>query len=496
MMHLIIWPILLPLLAGALLLVGHRTSKRGKKLFSLLAAWALVPIALLLLQQSMSGQIQVYALGDWQPPFGIVLVLDRLSAMLLLLTAVLAALVLPYACRGDDERGVNFHALFQFQLLGINGAFLTGDLFNLFVFFEILLISSYALLVHGNGAQQVRAGMSYVVLNLFGSSLFLLGVGVLYGLLGSLNMADLGARIAAAPAQDAPLIKAAAYLLLLVFGLKAAIVPLHFWLTRAYASAIAPIAALFAIMTKVGLYAIVRVFTLLFAGAASYAGFAQELLWWLALAGIVLGALGVLGARDLPRLLAYLVIVSVGTLLAAVSMGSVEALTAALYYLVHSTLVASGLFLLAGLVAEQRADMGAQFGPGPALRKPLLYGSIFFAGAIAVAGLPPLSGFIGKVLILRAAETSQAAWLWPVLLLAGFATVVALSRAGSSLFWRPGSEPLAGREDPVKLTACIGLLLLSPLLVVFAAPVLDFAAASAQQLLDVQAYVLLQGGGQ
>src|SRR5690606_27806125 len=320
-------------------------------------------------------------------------------ALMLLLTAVLALPVLLYACAGDDRRGVHFHALFQFQLLGINGAFLTGDLFNLFVFFEILLIASYALLVHGNGARQVKAGMAYVVLNLVGSSLFLLGVGTLYGLLGSLNMADLAARIAQAPEADAPLLEAAGYLLLVVFGLKAAILPLHFWLARAYAAAPAPVAALFAIMTKVGLYAILRVFSLLYGSqAGSLAGLGQDLLWWLALGGVAFGVIGALGARSLSRLLAYLVLVSVGTLLAGIAMGSPQGLTASLYYLVHSTLVAGGLFLLAGLVAAQRGEQGGELIHGPGLRQPLLLGALFFAGAIAVAGLPPLSGFLGKLL--------------------------------------------------------------------------------------------------
>src|SRR5690606_17186356 len=167
----------------------------SKRLLSLMATWALVPLSVWLLLLAGDDQLRTYALGNWQPPFGILLLLDRLSALMLLVTAVLASGAVLYASRGDDERGPNFHALFQFQLLGINGAFLTGDLFNLFVFFEILLISSYALLLHGLGAERVRSGVHYVVLNLFGSALFLIGVAVLYGLTGTLNMVDLAVRI-------------------------------------------------------------------------------------------------------------------------------------------------------------------------------------------------------------------------------------------------------------------------------------------------------------
>lgn len=268
MNHALILPLLVPLFTGALLLFAHSLGRSSRRTLSLLATWSLVPLAIWLLVLADDGQLRVYALGSWQPPFGIVLMLDRLSALMLLVTAVLAGFAVLYACRGDDERGPNFHALYQFQLLGINGAFLTGDLFNLFVFFEILLISSYALLLHGHGQRRVRSGMHYVVLNLLGSSLFLIGVSMLYGLLGTLNMADLAARVSAADPADGPLLAAAGYLLLVVFALKGAILPLYFWLPRAYASATAPVAALFAIMTKVGLYAIVRVFTLIFGSEA------------------------------------------------------------------------------------------------------------------------------------------------------------------------------------------------------------------------------------
>ena len=284
MNHGLILPILLPMLAGSLLLVRSYLSLRVKRVLSLIVTWALLPISIWLLTQANGGELQLYALGNWQAPFGIVLMLDRLSALMLVTTAVLAGFAMLYAVRGDDERGPNFHALFQFQLLGINGAFLTGDLFNLFVFFEILLIASYSLLVYGGGAQRVKTGVHYVVLNLVASSLFLIGIGILYGLLGTLNLADLALKIAEADAERQPLLAAAGFLLLIVFGLKAAVLPLYFWLPSAYAAATAPVAALFAIMTKVGLYAIVRVFTLLFGSqAGGLAHLVDGLLWPLAM---------------------------------------------------------------------------------------------------------------------------------------------------------------------------------------------------------------------
>ena len=482
----------------ALLLLCHRMGKPAKRILSLAATWALVPIAIWLLLLADDGQLRVYALGNWQAPFGIILMLDRLSALMLLVTAVLAGFAVLYACRGDDERGPNFHALYQFQLLGINGAFLTGDLFNLFVFFEILLISSYALLLHGHGQRRVRSGMHYVVLNLLGSSLFLIGVSMLYGLLGTLNMADLAGRVSAADPADAPLLAAAGYLLLVVFALRGD--PAAVFLAAAgYASATAPVAALFAIMTKVGLYAIVRVFTLVFGSeAGTLSNMVEDWLWPLALLTLGAAVIGALAARNLQVLLAYLVVVSVGTLLAGVALGNDVGLAAALYYLVHSTLIAGGLFLLADLIARQRGDLGTDLISAPALRQPLLLGSLFFMGAISVAGLPPFSGFLGKVMLLRAIDVGpDAVALWAVVLVGGLGMLIALSRAGSLVFWRPASEAVGQAADPVRVIATLGLLLGSVVLVAIAAPLQAFVQATAAQLLDVAPYLqIIQGGAQ
>lgn len=497
MNHALILPLLVPLFTGALLLSVRSMGRTMRRSLSLLATWSLVPLAIWLLVLADDGQLRIYALGGWEPPFGIVLMLDRLSALMLLVTAVLAGFAALYACRGDDERGPNFHALYQFQLLGINGAFLTGDLFNLFVFFEILLISSYALLLHGHGQRRVRSGMHYVVLNLLGSSLFLIGVSMLYGLLGTLNMADMAVRVNGADPADAPLLAAAGYLLLVVFALKGAILPLYFWLPRAYASATAPVAALFAIMTKVGLYAIIRVFTLIFGSEAGELNHMVDAwLWPLALLTLGAAVVGALAASNLQVLLAYLVVVSVGTLLAGVALGSEEGLAAALYYLVHSTLIAGALFLLADLIARQRGEPGTDLIPAPALRQPLLLGTLFFIGAISVAGLPPFSGFLGKVMLLRAIEPgAEAIALWSVVLVGGLGMLIALSRAGSLVFWRASSDAQGGAADPVRLLATVGLLFGSLALVAAAGPLQAFMQATAAQLLDVRPYLQIVQGG-
>ncbi|MDR5866603.1 monovalent cation/H+ antiporter subunit D [Halomonas koreensis] len=489
--HLIVLPVVLPLLTGLVLLSSRLGGQRFTRLAGVGATLALVVVAALLVARAAGGEIAYYALGDWQPPFGIVLVLDRLSALLVLLTAVLALGCVVFACGGDDEKGSNFHGLFQLQLMGINGAFLTGDLFNLFVFFEVLLLASYALLLHGGGKSRIQATVHYAVLNLAGSALFLIAVGTLYGATGTLNMADMATRLAELPDERAGLVTAGALLLLVVFGLKAAILPLHFWLPRAYAAAPAPVAALFAIMTKVGIYAILRVYSLVFGDqAGDLAALERPWVWWLSLGTLAVATLGVLAARDLRLLVAYLVLVSVGTLLAGVGMGTVEATAALLYYLVHTTLVTGGLFLLAEMIGLQRGKAGTRIVKGKPLTQGGALALCFLGGAVAVAGMPPLSGAIGKALLLEAATPAQQPWLWPLLLASGLAAIVALSRAGSTLFWRSQEGAPGGDALPREQWAGLGLLLAAaPLLVALAGPVSDYTRATAEQLADPDALV-------
>ncbi|MCU0937112.1 MAG: monovalent cation/H+ antiporter subunit D [Gammaproteobacteria bacterium] len=494
MSHLTVAPLLLPLFAGLALLLGARWPLAWQRAIGVAAALALVPLAFSLLVAVADGGYRVYALGDWAAPFGIVLVADRLSALMVALTAVLALFALIHAARGTDARGRYFHALFQIQLFGLNGAFLTGDLFNLFVFFEVLLIASYTLLLYGGGPARTRAGLHYVVLNLVGSSLFLIAAGILYGVTGTLNLADLAVKVAAVAPEDAALVRAGGLLLLVVFALKAALLPLHVWLPAAYAGAAAPVAALFAIMTKVGIYAVIRVYTLVFGeGAGALAGLAEAWLWPLALATLALGAVGALGSRSLRRLAAYLVVVSVGTLLAGLALGTPSGLAASLFYLFHTTLVTGGLFLLADVVGRRRGTAGDALVPNVPFVAPLVPGVLFVVAAAAVAGLPPLSGFLGKLLLLQAGlAADRAPWLFAVVLGAGFLTLVAVSRAGSVLFWRrtQGVPPGAGAEaGTAALIPAAALILASPLLAALAAPVAALAQATADQLADPGGYV-------
>jgi multicomponent K+:H+ antiporter subunit D len=487
MSHLVIAPVVLPLVAGAIILLLYRLPRAGLAI-NLAGAIGLLGISAALLGEAAGGAYTVYALGDWPAPFGIVLVHDRLSALMLALTAVLALSALLYATTGALRTDGHFHALFQFQLFGLNGAFLTGDLFNLFVFFEVLLIASYGLLLcgEGGGRERTRAALHYVVLNLVGSAAFLIALGIIYSVTGTLNMADLAMK---APASDSGgLLGAGALILFIVFALKAALLPLHFWLPAAYSHAAAPVAALFAVMTKVGVYAIVRVYTLIF-GVGSVADIALDWLMPFAILTIVLAGIGALAATTLRRLVSYLVILSVGTLLAGVGMFSEAGIAAALYYLLHTTLVTGALYLIADLIARSRPEVADGLtAPGPAPAS-LVPGVLFMVGAIAIAGLPPMSGFIGKLLVLEAAiGRADMAWLWSGLLGASLLAIVALSRAGSALFWRPSERSTIPLCRKALLYAALPLAA-SPLLVVFAAPLREYAGATAAQLLAPDGYI-------
>jgi len=500
MHHWIVAPVILPALVGAFIVLVMRHDALLQRVASLASALALVGLTLPLLIAAAGGTVESYELGSWPAPFGIVLVLDRLSALMVTLTAVLGLGVLAYAvATGWDQRGKNFHALYQFQLMGLFGAMLTGDAFNLFVFFEILLIASYGLMTHGGGRMRLRGGVQYVIYNLAGSTLFLFALGTLYGVFGTLNMADLAERAAELPAGDAALMRVTAALLLLVFVLKGALLPLHFWLPNTYSLAPAPVAALFAVMTKVGAYAVIRFFTLIFpATLAPVGGLAADVLIPAALITLALGMIGVLGGGTLARVVSFAAIGSMGTLFLAIGTFTETATSAALYYLLHSTLAAAVLFLIVDQVRARRGNSALV--PQPPMAAAGMTTALFFAAAIAMAGMPPLSGFLGKLMILQAIRAEDWwIWGWAFVLVTSLIAIVGFARAGSALFWRPHDATMPAARDPFALVpgttsgwgvAAIGAMMaLIVALTVAAAPVMRYTDATAAQLYNPSEYI-------
>ncbi|MBM9593718.1 monovalent cation/H+ antiporter subunit D [Roseitranquillus sediminis] len=502
MSHWVVMPIVVPALLAALMVLTMRHHPALQRTFSVGGIIAVLFIAIGLNVSAGTGAIHVYELGDWPAPFGIVLVVDRLSALMVLLTTLLALAVALYVIgTGWDRRGRHFHALLQFQIMGIIGAFLTGDAFNLFVFFEVLLIASYGLIIHSGGTARLRAGVQYVVYNLLGSTLFLFALGTLYAVTGTLNMADLAERIAALPAEETALVRVGATLLLLVFAVKAAILPLHFWLPGSYANAPAPVAALFAIMTKVGAYAIIRIYSLVFPPSlVATQGLFDIWLMPAALLTLTVGMIGVLGSVRLERLVAFAVVGSMGTLLVAVATLTEQATAAALYYIVHSTFASAALFLILDLTVERRPE-GGRIAVAPPIAQNGLIAGLFFAAAIALAGMPPLSGFLGKLLVLDAARAAERTWLiWTVILATSLLAIVGFARAGSTLYWKSAAvmpaagaavadPPPAVRPAALPFVSVGGIMTLLVAATVFAGPLTDYFAAIAAQIYTPANYI-------
>lgn len=542
--HLMLVPVLLPLLVAAwMMLLGEERHRLKMALNVGSCAVLLAVSSTLLLRTAQEGAphaLGVYLPGNWQAPFGIVLALDRLSALMLVLTSLLALAASVFACARWHRAGVHFHPLFQLQLMGLCGAFLTADLFNLFVFFEVTLAASYGLLLHGSGRARVLAGMHYIAINLAASALFLIGVSMLYGLTGTLNMADLALHIPTLPDADRGLLHAAAGILATAFLIKAAVWPLNFWLVPAYSAATAPVGALFAIMTKLGIYAILRLWTLLFGfEAGASAQFGSQWLLGAGLLTMAFGAIGMMGSQRLGHLAGYAALVSSGTVLAASSFGQNLLTAGMLYYLPGSTLAIGALFLLGDVLDRWRSpNQGAdpyeqEDEEAPFLNARLEHtrgfnldenedalvgrpipaatafvGLAFMGCTLMLAGMPPLPGFLGKFAMLSAllnplglaASAGQrpglAGWTFlAVLIVSGFLALTALARVGIAHFWASqGRRPLrVGLAEGLPIGA---LLLACVLLAVAAGPALHFTQAAADALYAPRGYVQAVLGAQ
>ena len=481
--HLLIAPILIPLFAGTLMLFYNDRRRWLKLGIGLASVCALFLVSVQLMgRMHGEGEMRLYLLGNWPMPMGILLVLDRLSAMMVLLTALLALPTLLYTAAGWQGKGQHYHSLFQFLLMGLNGAFLTGDVFNLFVFFEVMLAASYALVLHGGGPDRIKAGLLYIAINLAASLLFLIGAALIYGVAGTLNMAEISRLLSDLRMEQRPLFLTGTGILGLAFLVKAAIWPVCFWLPRTYATAAPPAAAMMAIMSKVGVYAILRLAMLFFApGSGGVEGFGGPVLAILGIATMVFGVMGVLAVPGLALKAGHIALISSGTVIAITGLaligGGERMLAGALYYLMGSTAAVAALYLLAeplsraapqdDTAADTRSDpeeppldwgpmgMGAvedDDAPVTTLPASTLALAVSFMLLVGfLAGVPPFAGFIGKFAMISGmlADTADAAggnpaivWTFiAVLLASSLAVLIALLRFGIARFWvAPGDR--------------------------------------------------------
>jgi multicomponent Na+:H+ antiporter subunit D len=493
-------PVVLPLLgAGLTLVMARRPAAQRLVSLAVLTVVLAVAVALLVLADRTGAQSVV--LGGWQPPLGIVLVVDRLSALLLVTSAIVTLGVLVYSvgqgtADGDSETPVSiYHPTYLILVAGVANAFLSGDLFNLYVGFEILLVASYVLLTVGGTEARVRAGVTYVIVSLVSSVLFLSAIALVYGATGTVNLAQLAERLPELPADTQLLLHIA---LLLGFGIKAAVFPLAFWLPDSYPTAPAPVTAVFAgLLTKVGIYAIIRTESLLFPGEAL-----TGVLLVAALLTLIVAILGAIAQNDLKRLLSFTLVSHIGYMVFGIAIGSVAGLAAAIFYAVHHITIQTALFLASGLVERRGGTTSGRRLGGLAQVSPLL-GVLYFIPAMNLAGIPPLSGFVGKLGLFRAG-VAEGGWLVYTVVAAGaltsLLTLYAVARVWNVAFWR---SPLEAEDpEPVLLdpspkgvlprtmvAATAAMVAVGVLLAVIAGPVWAVSTRAAEDLMDQSAYV-------
>lgn len=522
--HLPILPVVIPLLAAGLMLLLRETNRKIKVAIGVLSfvlqflvAKRLLDLADGSLASLWLDGVSVYLLGDWPAPFGIVIVVDRLSAFMLVLTNLLAMATWIYATARWDRAGVHFHSLFQLLLMGLNGAFLTGDLFNLFVFFEVMLAASYGLMLHGSGRTRVNASLHYIAVNLISSFLLLIAIALIYGTTGTLNMAHLAALAGSLSGPDRLLFESAAAILGVAFLIKAAAWPLNYWLVDGYANTSPPVAGMFSIMTKVGIYALLRIGSLLEpSGAPAAFGVA-----WMFPAGIItmaFGSFGMLAAHQTQRMASYCIIISSGTLLAALGLPGVILTGPALFYMMSSVLALGAFFMLLEMIGRAQSfasdflaasseafdlddpdsDEHTETTVGIAIPAAMVFlGMSFIACALLIIGLPPLSSFVAKIAMLSAAlqttystTTSSAnAWIFAAsVLISSFMGLIALSRTGIRLFWTfsdmsvPRLRLIEALPVAALITACI-------ILAVRAGPITSYLEETAQYLDRPNSYI-------
>lgn len=459
MNNLAIFPIVLPLLAG-IFMFFLRKSVRAQKLLAVFGLLGTIGISAYLVHWISQDGIVALHVGGWTAPYGITIVADMLSALLATTTSVVGLACMLYAFHTINKERENnyFYPLMMILVSGVNGSFLTGDIFNLFVFFEVMLLASYVLLSLGGEKPQMRETIKYLVINVVASSLFVVAIAYLYSITGTLNMAHLSARVAEA-GQDG-LLTTVSLIFLVVFGLKAGLF-LFFWLPGSYSSPPPAIAAIFAaLLTKVGIYAIVRVFTLIFYHQPQIT---HTVIMWMAALTMLLGAIGAVAYWDIRRILAYNVIISVGFIMLGLAIATEGSLAGTLYYLIHDMVAKGYIYMLGGAVIIIAGTDKLRDISGLIRYRPIL-GWLFLLGVLALAGVPPLSGFVGKVMILQAAVADGLSWMAVIGLISSLLVLYSTMKIFINSFWgekllSEGEQQASGRGTLLPLYMLAALII-------------------------------------
>ncbi len=491
MSWLVVGPIVLPLVASIMVGLLIR-SGRGRQLVSACAGIALLGIAVgLLMRVAQEGVVSVQ-IGNWPAPFGITLVADYLSASMVLITAVIGLATIVYSIGDVQRRGLYgiFHPLLLVLLASVSGAFLAGDIFNLYVWFEVMLISSIALLVVGGTPAQVDGAVRYTALSLIATTLLLTGIGLLYGLTGTLNMADLHLRVQEVENQGT--LTAIAVIFIVAFGIKSAVFPLFFWLPASYHTPQFAVSAIFSgLLTKVGVYALMRTFTLIFTNDV---GYTHEILLWLAGLTMVTGVLGAAAQDELRRILSFHIVSQIGYMILGLALFTRMGLLGGIFYVIHHIVVKANLFFVAGLVqrvggSSELRSLGGLYRDSP------LLAALFFIPAFSLAGFPPLSGFWAKFLLIRASIETHEYWIAAVALVVGLLTAYSMTKIWLGAFWKarpsdaPAPLPMSRQKRMLMVVPVAGLAVITLIIGLYAAPLYEFADRAAGQLMDPSEYV-------
>jgi multicomponent Na+:H+ antiporter subunit D len=496
----VVLPIIIPLAAAAASLLAWH-SRNLQRLFGIMGTSALLLASILLLSEVLRNGILVVPVGNWPPPFDITLVADLFSAIMVLMAGIMGLAVSVYSLFSIDHQREKFgyYPLLNILLMGVCGAFLTGDIFNLYVWYEVMLIASFVLISLGGERLQIAGAIKYVTLNLMASALFLAAVGLLYGMVGTLNLADLSQKL---NAVDEPGIYLTLAMLFLVsFGIKSAIFPLFFWLPASYHTPPVAVTAIFSgLLTKVGVYSLIRVFTLLFVQDAAYT---HTLLLVLAGLTMITGVLGAVAQYEFRRLLSFHIISQIGYLIMGLGLFSASALAAGIFFMVHVILAKSTLFLISGVVQSRQGTFELKQLGGLYHTSPLL-SILFLIPALSLAGIPPLSGFFAKLALIKAGLELQQYSIVAVALGVSVLTLYSMIKIWTEAFWKPLPEPAAakgaaayrsGQKRDLQMVPVIILVGLSLALGLAAEPFFALSLQAAEQLLDPSSYILAVLGG-